>query len=87
MDCTFSVPQNYQGSAPVTGEPFAFAKGNCNITQFATPSATATSASVITFSPDLNKAFHDTIIAFMLVALLTMFVAFWFLANNVFKRR
>jgi len=33
MDCQFSLPQNYQGVAPSSGEPFAFSFVSCNDTQ------------------------------------------------------
>ena len=40
-----------------------------------------------TFSPDLNQAFHDSTTAFLLVAMLCLFVIFWILGKSIFKFR
>lgn len=46
MDCTFSQPVTYDGSAPLSGVEFwQFTKENCIIAPTATPSATTIYAS------------------------------------------
>jgi hypothetical protein len=67
MDCTFSNPVDYQGNTPATDiSSFAFNTAHCNITQFATPSASQQTATIsaVSFTPEVNHAITD--INFML---------------------